>query len=93
MKKIEFEDYTGKYPCLCMGVLTLRIDGEKFVASNLIRSGGSVGIDPCSSEEYVKEAEWDINDENLPAELKQYREQILAVINENIPHGCCGGCI
>ena len=25
---IKFISYTGEYPCLCMGVLTLEIDGD-----------------------------------------------------------------
>lgn len=30
IKHVEFVDYNGKCPCLCMGTLTLNIDG-KFV--------------------------------------------------------------
>lgn len=26
---VKFISYTGKYPCLCSGILTLEIDGKK----------------------------------------------------------------
>lgn len=29
-ENVKFISYTGKYPCLCMGVLTLEIEGEKY---------------------------------------------------------------
>jgi len=29
-KRIEFIDYSGKYPNLCGGILTILIDGEKY---------------------------------------------------------------
>lgn len=28
MSRVEFVSYTGKWPCLCHGVLTLKIDGN-----------------------------------------------------------------
>ena len=37
MAKVEFVSYTGSYPCLCSGVLTVKIDGET------VRFGHEVG--------------------------------------------------
>lgn len=33
MSRVEFVDYTGEFPCLCSGEVTLKIDGQvvKFV--------------------------------------------------------------
>ena len=28
MKVVEFVDYTGEFPCLCSGEVTLKIDGQ-----------------------------------------------------------------
>ena len=28
MSRVEFVDYTGEYPCLCFGEVTLKIDGQ-----------------------------------------------------------------
>lgn len=32
--KIEFVSYDGKYPCLCMGTLKVKIDGKEIIFSN-----------------------------------------------------------
>ena len=42
MKRVEFVSYTGRYPNLCGGVLTVKIDGE------IVKFGhdyGNVGFD------------------------------------------------
>ena len=31
---VEFVSYSGKYPCLCMGAVTLKIDGEEVKFGN-----------------------------------------------------------
>lgn len=31
---VEFISYTGKYPTLCSGILTLKIDGEEVTFGN-----------------------------------------------------------
>lgn len=50
IKHVEFVDYNGKFPCLCMGTLTLNIDG-KFVrfgqqekCNTFWRPGGECGL-------------------------------------------------
>jgi len=37
--------------------------------------------------------EWQINVSKLPEEIKQYAQEIDEVFNENVPYGCCGGCL
>lgn len=40
--------------------------------------------------EHVGTGSWSIN---LPEDLEPLREEIEKCINENIPYGCCGGCL
>lgn len=96
--KIEFVSYTGKWPCLCLGVLTLRIDGKEYTFgyedgcdySKFWASGGCCGIVDGESE--VIEGRWWCSD-NLPTFLKDYEEEIMDLFNENVDYGCCGGCL
>lgn len=107
---IEFVSYTGKYPNLCGGVLTLIIDGreEKFGHeynsydfktssfrdnnySDFWSSGGFCGL--RDHNECVKDGEWIINKDDLPESFRKYAEEIDRVFNDNVPHGCCGGCL
>lgn len=89
--KIEFVSYTGKPPCLCMGVLTLKIDGKISVFSNLMKTGGYCRQN--GEEKMTAQGKWQLKDENLPLELLPYKRMILRVINKNVPQGCCGGCL
>ena len=93
--KIEFVSYNGKKPSLCSGELTLRVNGEvRLMPERLLISGGKcVFKGKDFSESYVTEGSWDIITEKLPEDLKPYRKEIVRIINENVPHGCCGGCL
>lgn len=92
MAEIEFMSYDGDYPNLCSGVLVMKIDGVlwKF-DSHSLSSGGSVSFDDNWSEEVI-EGEWSIGrwPENFPEEAKQ---RTIDLVNENVSHGCCGGCV
>ena len=99
IEPVEFIDYNGKWPCLCMGTLTLKING-KFVRFGMQEkydkfweSGGECGFRGDYTDEYINEDEWIINTDDLPDEYKKYAEEIYIVFNENVPYGCCGGCI
>lgn len=86
---VEFVSYDGKYPNLCSGTLTLRIDGKEVSIHRCLCSGGSVWFDEDWNE-HVECGAWGLD---LPEEYQQYEEQIADVVNENVPWGCCGGCI
>jgi len=100
--KIEFIDYTGSYPCLCMGELTLRIDGEfyKFGGEHeddhcypsFWLSGGATWFD-ADWEEHVEQGPWELEEDNLPEFLKPHGQELINLFNENVYQGCCGGCI
>lgn len=55
-------------------------------------SGGGVWFDE-EGDEHVDTAEWGIHTFGLPEELKPYAEEISKVFNDNVPWGCCGGCL
>lgn len=119
-KRVKFISYTGEYPNLCSGVLTLEIDGVQYKFghnymahhydektgtwrctdedpnnpnfNSFWTSGGSVTAD----EDWnftVEDGEWQIDVEELPEQFWDVADEIDEVINENIPYGCCGGCI
>lgn len=98
---VKFVSYTGKYPSLCMGTLTLLIY-ENGIAVKYIfddkqnecfwESGGSINRD-SEGMMYANNKEWIIDAKKLPKELQKYADEIDKVFNENVEYGCCGGCI
>lgn len=103
-KHIEFVSYNGKFPNLCSGILCLRIDGElvKFGSKyndktvnydRFWESGGNCGFTNGYKESYTNTSEWIIAADDLPDKYKKYVNEIDEVFNENVQHGCCGGCL
>lgn len=96
---VKFVSYTGKYPNLCSGTLTLLIDGAEY------RFGDGCGFSEPASE-YKKfwtsggrcgrtshdYGEWIIDAALLPSKFRQYASEIDLVFNANVEKGCCGGC-
>lgn len=119
-ERVKFISYTGEYPNLCSGVLTLEIDGVEYKFGHDYRnyhvdengnwrytdedpnnpnfnsfwtSGGSVTGSGPDWEFEVSHDEWEIDVDELPEQFWDVANEINTVINENIPYGCCGGCI
>lgn len=106
---VEFISYTGEYPNLCSGVLTVRIDGKevrfghdynKFESwktdgnyDAFWASGGETGFIGDYEDDYVMSDEWLLILEILPNEYKDYADELIDMFNENVPYGCCGGCL
>lgn len=95
---VEFVSYTGKYPNLCRGILTLKIDGETVTFGNSLFSnrvdypkfwstGGSCHFS------HATHGEWYVYESEIPTEYKGYAAEIEEVFNKNVPYGCCGGCL
>ena len=58
------------------------------------RSGGVVYLnDNDDGEYYVTEGDWTVNKEDLPEFLRPYAEELAEIMNKNVPHGHCGGCL
>ena len=100
---IEFVKYTGRYPNLCSGTLTLKINNKLITFGNeydrdakLItdyksfwRTGGEINWHTG----YCNRSKWIIDKEDLPDCYKEYYKEFDKVFNDNVEHGCCGGCI
>ena len=85
-------EYDGKYPNLCSGKLIVYIDEKKWEFPRYcLNSGGSVGFDD-NWNALVSNGPWHLSEwpEGFPEELK---DLVTEAINEEIPYGCCGGCV
>lgn len=90
---VEFVSYNGKYPCLCSGTLIIKVDGKTYSFNDAMISGGCIMGGPSTDwDMWPEEGDWKIDLKEHP-ELEQYKEEIERVVNENVEHGCCGGCI
>lgn len=89
---VKFIDYTGRWPNLCSGTLTLEVEGEvvRFSSERDTRfwySGGS-----CCGFNVTREP-WIIDRDDIPEKYRKYYYEIVHVFNENVEWGCCGGCV
>lgn len=83
--------YDGKYPNLCRGKLIVMIEDKAWVFPDYcLSSKGSVRLDEDGYYSTNK-GDWIINEwpEDFPELLK---DDVTNAVNENIRHGCCGGC-
>lgn len=88
---VEFVSYDGEWPCLCCGTLIIKVDGKTYSFNHAMISGGGI----CCGEDWdmwAEQDDWKIDLEEHP-ELEPYKEEITRIVNENVPQGCCGGCI
>ena len=91
----ESVSYDGEYPILCDGTLKVILDnGEELEISSPCASGGGI----CRSEDWdmwPEEGEWKIGYglKNNKILTKEDKQKVVDWFNENVPHGCCGGCI
>lgn len=97
VKHVKFVRYTGKWPNLCGGILTLEIDG-KIVRFGNVYEGKEVDYEKfwipggeCTMKTLHTD-EWGIDVAQLPLEFREYAAEIDAVFNANVEQGHCGGC-
>lgn len=102
---VQFVSYEHK-GSLCRGVLTLVIDGETVTFGQhgpkpaqypeFWESGGDIfdfDDDGVETKVNVTEGPWIIHKDELPPQYQKYANEIAAVFNENVEHGCCGACV
>jgi hypothetical protein len=91
---IEFVEYTGDYPALCVGDLKLRIDGKEVTLVRYVdfevMSGGNVWFDDDGIDN-VEHGAWSVT--ILRNDMKMFEQEISRLFNLNVDYGCCGGCI
>ena len=87
---VEFVSYSGEYPILCHVELVVKIDDETVNLGKCLCSGGDCGFTD-EWEDFVIQGAWEIG--KLPETYEKYRKEIEKVANENVPNGCCGGCL
>lgn len=56
-------------------------------------SGGSCGFNRDYSKSHVEHGEWEIDAEEIDPKFKDVIDEIDTVFNDNVPYGCCGGCL
>ena len=95
---VEFVSYTGKFPGLCQGTLTLRINGKEVKFGNIPlaeksdypafwETGGTTVANGGAFE-----GRWRVNTDKLPDCYKPYAVEIADIMNSRVELGCCGGC-
>ena len=85
---VKFISYDGAFPNLCSGELVLEINGVRRNDFELC-SGGRVWFDD-NWDDHVESGPWTVY---VPEDLEGLKEEITKVVNDNIPWGCCGGCV
>ena len=88
--EVKFVSYDGAWPGLCFGTLVVEVDGVRYEIEGL-NSGGSVSFDADWQEE-VTSGPWGVSNwpDDFPEEAKS---RVVQLVNDNVPEGCCGGCV
>lgn len=84
-------EYNGSYPNLCSGDLIVIVDETRRDFGRCLCSGGNVWFDDDCNE-HIDSGAWSITEwpDKFPDDLKS---AVLEAVNNNIEHGCCGGCV
>lgn len=97
--KIKFVSYDGRYPNLCSGKLTLKIDDKEMTFGyhgdypSFWCSGGHVWADKDWNFT-VESGPWEFSAiGDLPDFLKGHEQELINIFNDNVDWGCCGGCV
>lgn len=104
--KIKFVSYDGEFPNLCAGKLVVKYgkrtltfygyetNREKDIYPQFWCSGGSVSFDNDWNAN-VTGGIWELvyDKRYYPKEILDLLPEIIDVMNENVRHGCCGGCV
>ena len=96
MRNIQFISYDGKYPNLCKGKLTLKVENDIVDFIDILETNGRSYFDN-KWEPHIEKGQWYLCSDDI--ELNSFNfsyEEINLIeklINENVELGCCGGCL
>ena len=91
---VKFISYTGSYPTLCTGHLTIEVNGKRYVLNQVISPDEKA---TCYYDHKTRDivhayGGWKVNADRLSEELRQFACEIQELANANIEPPCCGGC-
>lgn len=92
-RKIEFVSYDGKWPNLCRGKLTIKVDGIEQEFEYCLCSGGSACCGFDGENDIVTQGDWTLEEDKFSEFSDEELKVIAKLVNDNVPHGCCGGCL
>lgn len=109
MNDVEFVSYDGVYPCLCMGTLCAKVNGNTYYfhysyaeKATDPQYEGTVWLPPFwVSGGGIDEADFSVNRSKwqksscneYPSEVRDNLDRLLELFNEHVQFGCCGGCL
>lgn len=93
IRNIEFVSYDGKFPCLCGGKLTLKVNGDEQTFEYCLCSGGTCFCSLDGENDIVTEGDWTLKEDKFSGFSDEEIRVITKLVNDNVPHGCCGGCL
>ena len=76
----------------CGGSLVIKINNYYYLIEHALESGGRYYYDEECEGYIVEHGDWLPNEENFPEECIDLIDEIMELVNKNIPKGCCGGC-
>lgn len=87
---LEFVSYDGKWPSLCWGTLRFKLGAKLYVWEDALHSSGRVER-RVSGDYTTISGLWSVK---FPGDFPEFlRPAVTEMVNENVEHGCCGGCI
>lgn len=88
---VEFIEYDGKWPNLCSGTLSIKVNDKVYKLERVLVSGGCIRRDDDWNM-WTESGPWSLDLDDYP-ELLPYEKEITDCVNDNVEYGCCGGCI
>lgn len=105
---IKFISYDYDEHSLCLGVLTVTINGKEYRFGHGVNSfdyetgkytDGNYDdfwrSGGSLDESYVEDDSWilDYEERKYPKWMLPLFPRLIEIFNKNVPHGCCGGCL